>query len=233
MPGMARRRWFVRSGALTLFLLAACTSQPPSSAPGSVAPSLAPITTAPASGAPSPDGTLASPGTPYDATEVLAAMRDSRRPGGVPDELETDAVAAALAAALWTWDGQQWASWSVGGSCGPETCSLDVAGSPSTGAGTDLYSFVVDRVGGGVMLSSTDLHGHPPGLDARLDAIARGALEPAALDGLRLVSGRWLPPPDTDRYWLAYRSGGEEGAPRLDVLVDLASGKVLEVDDGS
>jgi len=181
-------------------------------------------------GSAAPGESLARPGTPYSPAEVLAAMRDSRRPGGVPDELETDAVASAVAAELWTWDGDPWLSWSAGGACGPQMCSLDVAGSPASAAGTDLYTFVIDAGSGAVTLASTDLHGHPTRLEARLHAIARRELEAADLDGLSLVGTRWLPPPDTDRYWLAYRSGGEEGAPRLDVLVDLASGEVLEID---
>jgi hypothetical protein len=176
---------------------------------------------------------LASPGTPYTAADVLAAMRDSRRPGGVPDELETDALAAAIAEQLWTWDGEPWATWTVGGACGPDTCSVDVAGAPPGEAGTDLYSFEVDRGSGTLTPAGTDLHGYPPDLEARLDAVARRALDAARLEGLALVGLRWLPPPETDRYWLAYRSGGEEGSPRLDVIVDLATGDVLEVDSGS
>lgn len=227
---MAGHRWLARTGAASVLVVAACGGPAPSSAPdasaatASAAPSVAPSVSA---------GTLATPGTPYGAEDVLAAMRDSRRPGGVPDELETDAVAAAVAEQLWTWDGEQWATWTAGGSCGPGTCSLDVAGSPPGDAGTDLYTFEIDRGSGAVTLAGTDLHGHPPDLDARLDAVARGALDPDRLAGLSLVGVRWLPPPETDRYWLAYRTGGEEGSPRLDVIVDLASGDVFEVEPGS
>jgi hypothetical protein len=158
-------------------------------------------------------------------------MRDSRRPGGVPDELETDAVATAVAAELWTWDGAPWQTWAVGGACGPDTCSLDVAGTPAGGAGTDLYSFSIGLDREAVTLVATDLHGYPAALEAELDAAARGVLAATDLEGLRLVAARWLPPPETDRYWLAYRTGGEEGSPRLDVLLDLASGEVLEVSE--
>lgn len=233
---MPRRRWLARSGVAGLVLLAACTNQPPSVAPGSAASSVPTAGGATASVRPSASvAKLATPGTPYEAADVLAAMLDSRRPGGIPDELKTESVAAALAAELWTWDGEPWASWTVGGACGPQACSLDVAGSSAAGAGTDLYSFVVERGSGAVTLAGTDLHGYPQDLETTLDAIARRALEPADLTGLSLVAARWLPPPQTDRYWLAYRSGGEEGAPRLDVLVDLATGEaaVLEAENSS
>lgn len=176
-----------------------------------------------------PTGPRVQPGTPYTATDVLAAMRDSRRPGGVPDELETEAIAGAIAERAWTWDGEPWESLSVGAACGPDGCSLDLAGAPAGGAGTDLYTFGIDPVSGAVELLSTDLHGYPPDLDEELDAAARAALDPGELEGLALVGARWLPPPEAGRYWLAYRSGGEEGSPGADVLLDLASGEVLEV----
>ncbi len=226
---MAGHRWLTVAAATSVVVLVACGGPPPSTSPlGSVEP-----TSAPPSGAPSrAAGTLATPGTPYTADDVLAAMRDSRRPGGVPDELETDALAGEVATALWTWNGEPWTSWSVSGSCGVESCTLDVAGSAANGAGTDLYSFDVMRDTGAVVLAATDLHGYPPDLEARLDAVARRSLDAASLEGLSLVGVRWLPPPETDRYWLAYRSGGEEGAPRLDALLDLATGEVIELDPG-
>ncbi|HEX7197446.1 MAG TPA: hypothetical protein VF364_11515, partial [Candidatus Limnocylindria bacterium] len=51
---------------------------------------------------------LPEAGRPFDAEAILAAMRDSRRPGGVPDEMQTDAIAAAVADAIWTIDGEPW-----------------------------------------------------------------------------------------------------------------------------
>lgn len=226
---MAGDRSFARASAAIAVLLAACGGPTPSSVPdASAAPSGAAPSVVPSAST----SALATPGTPYSGADVLAAMRESRRPGGVPDELETDAVATTIAEQLWTWDGMPWATWNVGGACGPETCSLDVAGSPAGDPGTDLYTFDVDRGSGAVTLAGTDLHGHPPDLEARLDAAARGALDAARLEGLALVGVRWLPPPETDRYWLAYRSGGEEGSPGLDVVVDLATGEVRETDPG-
>lgn len=224
-------------GALAILVLAialavgACTrGTPPLSAPPDQQ-SRAPTATAAASPSHG-EVMLASPGTPYDATAILAAMRESRRPGGVPDQLETEELAAAIAELTWTWDGAAWESISVGAACGGTACSLDLAGTPTGGAGTDLYSFSIDPAVGSVELVSSDLHGHPASLEAELDAAARGALAEDRLDGLALVGARWLPPPDTDRYWLAYRSGGEEGAPLLDVLLDVSTGEVLEVSPG-
>lgn len=227
MAAMARHARLSVAGAAILAVLAGCGGPAPTV---TVSPSADPSRPPPSTVATASSGTFATPGTPYIAADLLAAMRDSRRPGGVPDELETDAVAGAIAERLWTWDGQPWATWTVAGSCGPASCSLDVAGDAPDGAGTDLYTFSIERSTGVVDVAGTDLHGYPPGLEARLDAIARGALDAADLEGLTLVGARWLPPPETDRYWLAYRSGGEEGAPRLDVVVDLATGAVSVVD---
>jgi hypothetical protein len=169
----------------------------------------------------------AIPGRPYDAAAILAGMRDSRRPGGVPDELETDEIADAVSRELWTWDGEPWQVVSIGGACGPDSCSLDVAGSREDTSGADLYSFRVDLMSRAVSVSTTDLHAYPGSLDALLEAAAQAAAG-ASLDGLAFVGASWLPPPDAGRYWLAYRSGGEEGAPGLDVLIELASGKLIE-----
>lgn len=166
------------------------------------------------------------PERPYDAEAILDAMRASRRPGGVPDTLETDAIASAVAAQLWTWSGEPWPTLTIGGACGPERCSLDVAGTPPGAAGEDLYQLEVTD--GAVTLLGSQLQGYPPELDSALDAIARdGARE--RLDGLVLQGVRWLPPPDAGRFVLSYRSGGEEGSPAADVTVDLATHSIVEL----
>lgn len=220
----------VAGGMVAALLLGACRGP---AAPGSAAASPAPSASAATSAAadsPSPVQAAASPGRPYGPEALLVAMADSRRPGGVPDQLETDAVASALAEAIWTWDGAPWQTMSVGGSCAPGGCSLDVAGSPAGTAGVDLYSFQIDPAGS-VQLVAADLHGYPAELDPELDALARSGIDADRLEGLQLLAAGWLPPPDDGRYRLAYRSGGEEGSPGLDVLVDLETGAVLSVDE--
>jgi hypothetical protein len=168
-----------------------------------------------------------TPGRPYEVASVLAAMRDSQRPGGVPHELMTDEIGRAVTSQLWTWDGQPWLVLSIGGACGPSSCSLDVTGSRADSPGADLYSFSVDPTSGAVTLATADLHAYPRNLDARLDEAGRAAAGDA-VTGLAYIGARWLPPPDAGRYWLAYRSGGEEGAPGLDLLLDLANGELIE-----
>lgn len=204
------------------------TASPPSSATPPASPSARPTTRPTAS---PPGAPRAHPGRPYDAAAILEAMRSSRRPGGVPDQVETDAVARAIADATWTWDGSAWSSISIGGSCGPATCTIEVGGSAPDAAAADLYTFRVTLADEAVTLRATDLHAYPSGLEASLDRAARAAVPHRRLRGLALVAARWLPPPDTDSYWLAYRTGGEEGSPGLDVLLDLASGEVLRIED--
>jgi hypothetical protein len=170
------------------------------------------------------------PGRPYAAAAILDAMRNSRRPGGVPQQLQTDAVAQSLASAIWTYAGEAWQQAPViGASCGPQRCTVDVAGTPAGGAGEDLYTFSVVPESGAASVLVADLHGYPAELDAVLDALARSQLEASRLEGLAMAGARWLPPPDTGQFVLSYRSGGEEGSPALDVVVDLPAGKVLEV----
>ena len=206
--------------ALLALTMAACGGPAPSGTTlGSGGPSASPsdATASPA----------VVPGRPYDTAALLTGMRESRRPGGVPDELETDAIALAVSRVVWTWDGRPWDVLSIGGACGPTSCTLDVAGSRAGAHGSDLYSFEVTS--GSVTLISRDLHAYDLSLDERLDRVARAAA-PDLTAGLTYVGASWLPPPDIGVYRLAYRTGGEEGAPGRDLLLDLTSGRVIGAD---
>jgi hypothetical protein len=173
---------------------------------------------------------MPEPGRPFDAATLLRAMRDSRRPGGVPDELETDAIASALAKAIWTFGGGAWPTVAAGGSCGPDTCTLEISGADEGAQGDDLWVFAVTPSTGAVQLQSTDLRSLPMDLVARLDELTRSLVPPAILDGLILTNVRWLPPPDDGQFVVSYRSGGEEGSCGADVTIDAA---VPEVVSGS
>ena len=197
------------------------TSPPPSISPSGAAttPSAEPSTT---------PAVAADPGQPYEAAAILEAMRSSRRPGGVPDELETDAIAAAVADEVWTFDGAPWAVWSVGGSCGPTTCTLEVGGTPSDAIGEDLYVLEVTPASASVELVEASLHGLSQNVVDRLDREARNAWSGADLGEMVLASAAWHAPPHASEFVLSYRSGGEEGAPGLDLVLDVASGAVTE-----
>lgn len=165
---------------------------------------------------------LPEPGRPYDAGALLAAMRDSRRPGGVPDVLETDAVASAMADAVWTLDGRPWVTVAAGGSCGPETCTLELSGAAAGTEADDLWVFDVDPGTGAVHVAGAELRSLPNGLAADLDGLVRSLVDPATLEGLIVTSVRWLPPPADGRFVLSYRSGGEEGGScGTDITVDV------------
>lgn len=234
MTGFVRRRPAARAACALLIALslAACaipggTGSP--AAPGS-ASAAASVTALPT---PTPAAAVPSPGLPYDTATILIAMRESRRPGGVPDLVETDAIAGAVAAQLWTYDGMPWAVLSIGGACGSSgVCTLDVTGT-AAGGGSDLYSFRIEPEAGQAALVEQDLHGYPPELEAELDAVARAEVDPARLTGLQLVGTQWMAPPLAGRFRLAYRSGGEEGSPGLDIVVDLPTATVLEISEVS
>lgn len=221
-----------RAQGITAVALVACAtvlgacSTPLSSPTATESPGSSAQTASPS---PTSSHTSGEPGRPYQASDVLAAMRASRRPGGVAQQLQTDEVAGEVAALLWTWDGSAWTDLAIGGACGPETCTLEITGSTDGLAGADAYSFSVATGGGDVQLVDADLHGYPPSLEPDLGAIAASGLTAEQLDGLALVGVRWLTPPESGRYWLSYRSGGEEGSPGLDVLVDLPAGQVVSV----
>jgi hypothetical protein len=217
VPASRRRPAFAALVAPVL-LVAAC---------GPVAPTpTATMPTPTVSQSPSQD-LLPDAGRPFDAGDILLAMRESRRPGGVPDELETDAIASAVAERIFTFDGGAWPELVAGGSCGPETCTLEVGGTPDGALGEDLYTFSVTPSTGTVRLLSADLRGLPETLLDDLDVTARADLDDPPSD-LELLSASWLPPPDDGRFLLAYRSGGEEGSCQLNVTLDARSGSVLE-----
>ena len=203
-------------------LLAACAD---GAAPSASAPA-ASATTQPTAGA----LVLPEPGRPFDAAALLSALRESRRPGGVPDELETDAIASTLANAIWTLDGEPWNAVSAGGSCGPDTCTLEIAGAGDGAQGDDLWVFGVTPTTGAVQLQTTDLRSLPADLAGRIDELTRSLVPVSELDGLILTNVRWLPPPDDGQFVVSYRSGGEEGSCGVDVTVDAA---VPEIVSGS
>ena len=201
-------------GALlaTLLLAAACAVPAPSPPPTG-------------SGSPVPSRPAAA--RPYDTAAVLAAMAASRRPGGVPEELETPAVAAQVADAVWTYDGRPYPTLVVGGSCGPSSCTLEVSGQPADAAGADVYVFAVARPSGAVSLTTSDLHGYPSGLDPTIERVARDGVPAGAIGTLAYASASWQLPPRSGWFLAAFRSGGEEGSPGLDVLVDLPARTVV------
>jgi hypothetical protein len=206
--------------ALLVAMAVACAAPGPSSVPPS--PSPAPTPSA------GPGIALPDPGRPFDAETLLAAMRDSRRPDGVPDQLETDEIAAALADSIWTFDGRPWDTIVAGGSCGPEACTLELAGSSAGALGDDAWAFEVTPAYASVEPISVELMAFPADVAPQLDDLARNLVPAADVEGMLLANARWLPPPDEGRFVLAYRSGGEEGSCGLDVTLDAVAGVVVE-----
>jgi hypothetical protein len=173
------------------------------------------------------DGALPTPGRPFDAETILAAMHASRRPGGVPDQLKTEAIASAVAEAIWTFDGRPWTTTAASGSCGTETCTLELAGARPGSQGDDLWIFEVRPADGTVEATTAELRGLPSELLPSLDALARSLLADETLAGLLLTNARWLPPPDQGQFELAYRGEGEEGSCMIDLTLDAAAESIV------
>lgn len=231
LPDVLARLTTLLVAALTVAACAgpeASTEPPASSASASAPVSSAPAPDESAAAEPSALVSIEAPGQPYDAEDILVLMRDSRRPGGVPDEIETEAVAAAVAEQIWTIGGRPWAVASIGGDCGPSSCNLEVAGASAADVGEDVYVFRVDPATGSVELEQSVLLGLEPEIVEELDRLVRERYE-GDLDDLLLTTARWLPPPDDGRFVLAYRSGGEEGSPGIDLVFDATTGEVSEV----
>jgi len=217
--------------AVAMLALAACATPTPTLTSGAtpnltVPPSSASHTPAPASSAPI---ALPEPGRPYDADDLLDAMRESRRPGGVPPELQDPQIAADLADRLWTFDGEPWDAIAAGGSCGPTICSLELSGGTAAAGREDAWVFAIDRTSGAVEVVTADLHAVPNETAAILDRWARVLDEDGLLEGLLTTAVRWLPPPAADRFRIAYRSGNEEGSCSVDLELDAAAGRIVEL----
>lgn len=193
------------AAAILVLLLAACGSPAPSE----------------------PESSWASiePGRPFDAETILSAMRESRRPGGVPDAIETTAIAADIASAIWTLDGEPWSTLAVGGSCGPATCTLDVSGSRPDAFGEDVWTFSVAPALSEVSVTDSQLGSVPLDVVEIADGAVRASSAGAQVTKLVIGSATWSPPPER-RLALAYRSGDEEGSCQRDVSVDMTSGSV-------
>lgn len=214
--------------AVAVLALAACGVATPTPSSVTSAAASAAVST-PAGPSPSAAIALPEPGRPYDADDLLAAMRDSRRPGGVPEELQDATIAAELAERLWTLDGRPWEAMAAGGSCGPSTCTLELSGGRSDAAGDDAWVLRIDPAGGAVEVVSADLHAVPDRIAAALDRWARALDRDGTLDDLRVTAVRWLPPPSEDRFRLAYRAGDEEGSCSVDLELDVAADRLTEV----
>lgn len=80
---------------------------------------------------------------------------------------------------------------------------------------------------GDVELLGSTLLGIDPATVEALDRLARERWD-GDLDGFGLAAARWQRPPDHDRFVMAYRSGGEEGSPAVDLVIDVETGTVTE-----
>jgi hypothetical protein len=208
---------------MAVVLMACSGPAPPSSEPSASAAASVVI------GDPGNPISLRPPGKPFDANDILEAMRDSRRPGGVAPELQNEAIAAAVADTIWTLQGDRWDAIATSGACDPDSCTLEVAGSAAGDAGEDVWLLSVDPTTAEVEVVNADLHAIPgPTADA-VDLVARAADGGAALDDLLVTSVRWLPPPDDGTFALAYRSGDEEESCSMDVRLDVDSGELTQV----
>lgn len=156
-------------------------------------------------------------------------MRGSTRPGGVPEAVQTPALAGAIADAVWTIDGTPWDTLAIGGFCGSATCTLDLAGTHLGRAGEDLWTVEIDLGSGRVEPIVAEVRSLPGELVDALDRQARSLDEDGELGPMELSTARWLPPPaEAGRFVLSYRSGGEEGSCSREILLDADEGRIVE-----
>lgn len=228
-----------RIGAcLVLIVLAAACGSAPSGSATVTPPASVRVEASDSPSISSPLEATASPGRPsplqvpdpqraYTAETILDAMRTSRRPGGVPDRLESEAVATAVAGVIWAYGGEPWTSMAIGGSCGSQRCTLEVAGTRSGTLGEDLWVLEINPDTQAVTVTEANLRSVPLEIVDPLDRLARALVGAERLRDLALSSVRWLPPPDDGTFVLSYRSGGEEGSCGHEVTLDAAAPAIL------
>ena len=119
---------------------------------------------APASSARPPH--QAEPGRPYDAAAVLAAMRDSRRPGGVADSSADRADCGRRGRPAVDLGRIGLDRLAMGGGCGADACRLEVTGSAEDPPGATPTPSRSSRPAARSQLTTADLHGYPATLEA-------------------------------------------------------------------
>ncbi|HEX5826387.1 MAG TPA: hypothetical protein VFY23_02620 [Candidatus Limnocylindrales bacterium] len=183
--------------------LAACS--PAASSPVDPGSSKKPSTSPPAASAdpvatpvvPSASPAADVPGRPYDGQALLALMRTQQQPALDPS-LVTDAVAAAMAEQVWTYDGTPYRQVMFEGSCESGACALGLTGLPSAAGDpsfADAYRWAVEP-GASVLRTEggwPSLSGYPHELDEALAEEARLLDAEGLLEGLQLSSVRWVP----------------------------------------
>jgi hypothetical protein len=225
---LVRRLGYAVVSTLIVAAVAGCgsiaTNGPPTGKPSYTAPQATP-TLAPAR---KPASTVH--GTPYDADDVLAALgaSGSRVPPVLRDGQVAAAIADALSARIWTYDGEPYRELTLSGSCDDDglRCDLQAKGVPAFAIdrdAADFYTFSVE-VGTGVLMPAGEpaLRGYPAELTPTLDAGARASLADR-LAGLSLLAAQWLPEPATDAYLLRYGTGDEEADQQVIVRLDRAT----------
>jgi hypothetical protein len=201
---------------------------PSETSPVTSTTSPSPASTPPATASPSLLPALVEPGRPYTAAEIAAAMQASRRPGGVPDAIQTTMITEEVAGLVWTIDGRPWDALAAGGTCGPTGCRLDLVGVRDHAGGEDLWTFAVDPSSGAVEVVAAELGAVPDDIVTALDGRVRASAGDGRLDELVLASTRWLPPPEQDRFLLSYRAGDEERSCAIDIVFDAVTNRIVE-----
>lgn len=160
---------------------------------------------------------------------MRSILEASRRPDGIPGEAFAPDVLAALADTIWTFDGRPWQTADASGTCGSETCQLEVAGTRDGRAGDDLWVLQIDRGSGALAVTSAVLQSIPDDDVTAIDRLARDIITAGALDDAVLTGARWLPPPEAGHFILSYRSSEAAGGCGLEVVIDAIAPEVSAV----
>jgi hypothetical protein len=179
-----------------------------------------------------------APGRPYDADAVFAALSvgDSVTEGlGLAHVFVNRDTAAALAGAVWTWNGARYRELQIESSCDDlatvdTRCLLLVVGIPRfEAAGGDNNAFSVTASSGADEYSIGDrpqLSGYPAELETQLELTTR-SLTADQLTPLRLDHASWLPPPAAGIFALEFDDGNRQTRTLIRVWLDFPNHQLV------
>jgi hypothetical protein len=165
---------------------------------------------------------------------VFATPPAKPGPTLVATDLLNSAVAAAIADAIWTWDGQSYDRWWIEAYCA-RTCELVIQGIPASDiAGEeDMYHFhQFDPSRPAQTLELGDypsLGGYPAALDPEIEQLGRALDEGGVLDDLGYFHASWFPPPRSGEFLAFFSDGNEEGGSNAYVWLNLVERRLIKL----
>jgi hypothetical protein len=175
------------------------------------------------------DWGLPDPGTPYTGAELLNLLNFTPVP--LPPPMTSLAAMELIAHEIWTWDGARYDDLSLSGSCGQDTCTVEIGGGRSGARGSDVHGVVVAVPDLVTRSAGHSLSAYPAALDPKLEDLARQLVAPQLLRRMTYRGAQWHLRPEPDQYTLTFAVDDTEGSPGKRVTLDLLRRMLISIED--